>query len=341
MMLFKSKNKIKTISLLFICLFVCLCFWGIQKYWLQLFDQPHQLQLTELKIESGKSARLLRKDLMAMGFDVPELAWRVFLKINPQLSQIQSGHYEFESSMSIRHILKKIVDGDVKQYRFTVIEGWTFKQFQSQIAQLPYVKHKTKNWTEQQLMAALGSDILQAEGQFLPETYFYTAGTADLMIFKRAHRMLMQELETVWQLKPEKFPINSPQELLILASIIEKESGHNSEQAKIARVFLNRLAISMRLQADPTVIYGMGQAFDGNIRKKDLKMKTAYNTYQIKGLPPTPIALPGRGALKAVVTPASGAWLYFVAMPNGEHAFSENLSDHNQAVKTYQLMQSL
>jgi len=216
------------------------------------------------------------------------------------------------------------------------IEGWTLRQLRQELARAAHLKPTTAGLGDAELMAALGAPGMPAEGRFFPDTYVYSRGVSDLTVLKRAHRALQQRLESTWAERPADTPLQSSAELLALASIVEKETGLPADRGLVAGVFVNRLRIGMPLQTDPTVIYGLGEAFDGNLRKRDLLADTPYNTYTRGGLPPTPISLPGMASLRAAVRPQPTKALYFVARGDGSSAFSDNLADHNRAVNQYQ-----
>jgi UPF0755 protein len=217
-----------------------------------------------------------------------------------------------------------------------LIEGWTLRQWRAELARAPRLKPTTAGLSEAELMAALGAPGVAAEGRFFPDTYAYSRGVSDLMVLKRAKRAMDLRLTSVWAERAADTPLKSMDEALVLASIVEKETGTEADRPLVAGVFANRLRIGMPLQTDPTVIYGLGEAFDGNLRKRDLLADTPYNTYTRRGLPPTPIAMPGLASLHAAVRPASTQALYFVARGDGSSVFSDNLADHNRAVNKYQ-----
>jgi UPF0755 protein len=218
----------------------------------------------------------------------------------------------------------------------TLVEGWTFKQFRQALAKSESIKLSTQGLSNEDIMALLGRPNLHPEGRFYPDTYTYSKGSTDLAVMGRALKSMDRHLTEVWSQKSPQNRLKSPDELLILASIVEKETGRASDRPLISAVFHNRLKIGMRLQTDPTVIYGLGDAFDGNLRRVDLKTDTPYNTYTRNGLPPTPIAMPGKAALMAAIQPASSNALYFVAKGDGTSHFSQSLNEHNQAVNKYQ-----
>lgn len=253
-------------------------------------------------------------------------------------SRIKAGEYLITSGTTSRQLLKQFISGQVVQHSLTLVEGWTYKQVMNAIYNneillktlLPDVDSST-------VMQLLGYPEIPAEGYFFPDTYYFPAGTTDLQFLSRAYMTMIGVLETAWQGREVDLPYNTPQEALIMASIIEKETAVAEERPTIASVFVSRLRKGMKLQSDPTVIYAMGDTYSGNIRRKDLKIDSPYNTYFYKGLPPIPIALAGTEAINAALHPAAGDMLYFVAKGNGMHYFSKTLKEHNRAVKKYQL----
>jgi UPF0755 protein len=250
---------------------------------------------------------------------------------------LKSGEYRFQSGMSAAAILDHMVKGRVIEYPFVIVEGWNIRQVLSALQQAPRLEQTLKGLTPGQIMAKLGRPGEHPEGRFFPDTYRYTGGQTDLSILQRAHRRMDERLSREWEKRRADIPVKTPYEALILASIVEKETGKPEERPMIAGVFVNRLRLNMKLQTDPTVIYGLGERFDGNIRKRDLLTDTPYNTYTRKGLPPTPIAMPGGEAIRATLNPADTRALYFVSRGDGSHVFSDNLNDHNQAVIKFQL----
>ena len=251
--------------------------------------------------------------------------------------RIKAGNYEFSEGITPVQLLEKIVNGEVIQYSFTIVEGWTFRQMLSALHRHSNIDKKLAGLGDEEITGALSLPNKHPEGQFLPDTYLFPEGTTDIQFLTRASRAIYRYLEAEWEKRDENLPLKTPYEALILASIVEKETGVASERPAIAGVFTRRLRKGMRLQTDPTVIYGMGTQFDGNIRRRDLKKDTPYNTYTRYGLPPTPIALPGKAAIHAVLHPADGNSLYFVAKGDGSHQFSATLEEHNRAVRRYQL----
>jgi UPF0755 protein len=233
-------------------------------------------------------------------------------------------------------LLNKLVQGDQALRSVTLVEGWTFKQVRVALAKAEHLKPESAPLENSELMQRLGREGVHPEGRFYPDTYTYSKGSSDMAVLKRAIRAMDTKLALAWSQRNPSVPLQSPDQVLTLASIVEKETGRASDQPQISAVFNNRLLLGMRLQTDPTVIYGMGEAFDGNLRKNDLLSDTPYNTYTRAGLPPTPIAMPGRQALWAATHPAATKALYFVARGDGTSAFSETLDEHNRAVNKYQ-----
>jgi UPF0755 protein len=251
--------------------------------------------------------------------------------------KLQVGEYAVTSGLTPRQLLQRIARGEVVQRKFTIVEGWNFRDLRRMLAADPLVEHPANTLDDAALMAALGRRGQHPEGRFLPETYVFTRGTDELALLDRAAKAMDIALAAAWDGRDKDLPFDSPTQLLTLASIVEKETGRASERPQIAGVFVRRMKLGMLLQTDPTVIYGMGEAYAGNIRRKDLETDTPYNSYTRAGLPPTPIAMPGLDALRAAAHPASGNALYFVARGGGAHQFSASLDEHNAAVRRYQL----
>jgi UPF0755 protein len=270
-------------------------------------------------------------ELASRGYTREGWEWKLLMRLEPQV--YRAGEYRLEAGLKPRELLRKFAGGWVVQHRVTLIEGWTFRQVVTALAGHPVLEQTLDpadpaQWPNH--LAALGID--QPEGWFLPETYSFTLGDSDLEILGRAHRAMQEALAMAWASRDDDLPIETPYELLILASIIEKETSLEEERAQIAGVFVRRLRKGMKLQTDPTVIYGLGESFDGDIRRRDLRTDTPYNTYTRHGLPPTPIAMPGRASLLAAAHPAPGEALFFVANGKGGHTFSTTLKEHQTAV---------
>lgn len=256
-------------------------------------------------------------------------------KLYPELTRIQAGTFQITPAQSLQDVFAQLRSGKQHQLYITFIEGSTFKQWLAALSREEHLKPTLKGKTEAEIAQLLGSSSAKLEGLLLPETYSFDVGDSDFSVLQRAYNNMQKALNQAWQKRETSLPINSEYELLTLASIIEKETAVDGERAKVASVFVNRLNKGMRLQTDPTVIYGMGDEYNGNIRKKDLRAPTPYNTYVIKGLPPTPIAMPGVASINAAANPATTRYFYFVADGKGGHTFSKTLAEHNRAVRQY------
>lgn len=263
------------------------------------------------------------------------LSSRLWLRFHPELTAVRQGTYQLASGMKVREALAKFVSGDIYHLQVTLVEGLRFKDWLARLSEAEYLDHELAGLDEDALIKRLGIAQDKLEGLFLPETYSYTPGDSDATILERAYQDMQDFLAQAWEKRAPDLPISTPYEALILASIIEKETGIAEERPMIASVFVNRLRRGMRLQTDPTVIYGLGDEYQGDIRKRHLQTHTPYNTYMIDGLPPTPIAMPSKDAILATLQPAKGNYYYFVAMGEGRHHFSKTLAEHNQAVRRY------
>jgi UPF0755 protein len=288
-------------------------------------------------IKRGESLQGFLKSLKREGLIDEVYSMRIYALLKGWSGRIKAGQYLFEDGISQIGILEKIVAGDVVRYRVQFIEGWTFREFREALYQHEELDHVTMGSTDMEIMEALGRPGEHPEGRFFPDTYTFIAGDSDLDILARAHEIMEQVLEDAWRTRDEDLPIETSYEALILASIVEKETGLAQERETIAGVFVNRLRRNMRLQTDPTVIYGLADEFDGNITRRHLTEDNPYNTYTRAGLPPTPIAMPGREAIHAAVHPGDTNYLYFVSRGDGSHYFSASLEEHNEAVRKYQL----
>lgn len=294
----------------------------------------------EFSIESGSNLKQITQQLVEEGILPDTWSFILLSRFLKQDSTIKAGDYLLTENPSQITLLDYLIKGDIRQSVIQFIEGWTFSQFLETIYNHPNIRNTTINMSEAEILQQLGADEDFAEGLFFPDTYHFVKNTADTEILKRAYRIMQEQLHEAWDQRAESLPLETPYEALILASIVEKETGLDSDRAEIAGVFINRLRIGMRLQTDPTVIYGIRDRFDGNLRKKDLQTDHDYNTYTRSGLPPTPIAMPGLSSIRAAVNPATTKNLYFVAKGNGESQFSTNLQDHNHAVAKYQKRQN-
>lgn len=289
-------------------------------------------------VESGDSfARVLRK-LRGQGVrNGSDIEWRLLARRMDVAARLKVGEYALRPGMTPLDLLRDMRDGKVVQHQVTIVEGWNIRQLRTALAKAEPLQHETADMDDAALMKALGHAGEHPEGRFLPETYAYSRGDSDLDVLKRAYDAMDKALAAAWEKRAADIPLRTPYEALILASVVEKETGVADERPQIAGVFSRRLKVGMLLQTDPTVIYGMGAAYDGNIRKRDLLADTPYNTYTRVGLPPTPIAMPSRQALEAAVNPAGGDALFFVAVGDGSgrHVFSRSVSEHNAAVAAY------
>ena len=304
-------------------------------WWL---DRPLDLAgpTVELSIEPGTPPREVAQAWVKAGVRT-EPAWLYhWFRISGQARKIRAGSYELEPGISPRGLLAKMVQGDEAFERVRLIEGWTFRQFRAALAKAPHLKAASAGLADAALMDAIGLPGLAPEGRFFPDTYVYSRGVSDLTVLRRAAQAQQRRLQAVWAERAPGLPLATPDQALVLASIVEKETGQAADRGKIAGVFINRLRIGMPLQTDPTVIYGLGEAFDGNLRKRDLQTDTPFNTYTRGGLPPTPIAMPGLASMKAAVQPEATNALYFVARGDGSSVFSSDLATHNRAVNHYQ-----
>ncbi|RVU46116.1 endolytic transglycosylase MltG [Rubrivivax rivuli] len=297
---------------------------------------PLAAPTVELSIEAGTTPRAVAQAWVAAGVQTSPDFLFAWFRLSGEARRIRAGSYEIETGTTPRQLLAKLVQGDETLEQVRIIEGWTMRQLRTALAQAPHLKPTTAGWSEAQLMQALGAPGVAAEGRFFPDTYRYSRGVSDLTVLKRAHATLQRRLAETWAQRSPDTPLKSADELLTLASIVEKETGLPSDRGLVAGVFINRLRIGMPLQTDPTVIYGLGEAFDGNLRRRDLETDTPFNTYTRRGLPPTPISMPGLASLRATLNPAPTRALYFVARGDGSSVFSETLADHNRAVNKYQ-----
>jgi UPF0755 protein len=293
--------------------------------------------LSVVEVVEGSSLSRITSELHSSGYIRSPQLFKLLAKIRGVENTIRAGEYEIEANISAAQLLTKLVEGETIQYRVTLVEGWTFQQALDAIWNSKNITASLNSLSLEQISERMILDQANPEGLLYPDTYFYTKNTSDLELLTRAKRKLDTVLNSAWETRSVGLPYNSPYEALIMASIIEKESADNTERSHIAAVFLNRLERGMRLQSDPTVIYGMGDRFTGNISREDLSEKTSYNTYRINGLPPTPIALSGMESIRAALEPSISDYLYFVAKGNGRHQFSRTLEEHNTAVQEYQL----
>ena len=318
-------------------------FWGYQKLTSFVHTPVNVTQDQLLTIERGttgsKLAALLEQENILEHADL--LPW--LLKLQPQLNKVKAGTYSLTGVKTLQDLLDMINSGKEAQFSVKFIEGKTFKEWRKNLENAPHLKQTLQGKTDKEIMALLDIPAVakavyewnNMEGWLYPDTYNYTPNSTDLELLKRSATRLQKALDKAWNERDENLPLADPYQMLILASIVEKETGIAAERPQVASVFINRLKANMKLQTDPTVIYGMGERYTGNIRKKDLETITPYNTYMIEGLPPTPIAMVSESALQAVAHPAKTDFYYFVADGSGGHKFTRNLNEHNKAVQEY------
>ncbi|MFC2501585.1 MAG: endolytic transglycosylase MltG [Haemophilus parainfluenzae] len=318
-------------------------FWGYQKLTSFVHTPVNVTQDQLLTIERGttgsKLAALLEQENILEHADL--LPW--LLKLQPQLNKVKAGTYSLMGVKTLQDLLDMINSGKEAQFSVKFIEGKTFKEWRKNLENAPHLKQTLQGKTDKEIMALLDIPAVakavyewnNMEGWLYPDTYNYTPNSTDLELLKRSATRLQKALDKAWNERDENLPLADPYQMLILASIVEKETGIAAERPQVASVFINRLKANMKLQTDPTVIYGMGESYTGNIRKKDLETITPYNTYMIEGLPPTPIAMVSESALQAVAHPAKTDFYYFVADGSGGHKFTRNLNEHNKAVQEY------
>lgn len=309
--------------------------WGWQSYQTVLTTPVITGETKILQISKGDSVGRIAQKLQNLHIPINTFWFKWFAYQKKLTGQLKVGEYDLKVGLTLPDILRLLTQGKTHQYAITFPEGWTFKQMRKRLAQQPDLKQTLADMDDETIMAILKADNKNPEGLFFPATYFFTSNTSDFSILKKAYHKMAVVLKTEWAQRADNLPLQTPYQALILASIVEKETALASERPLIAGVFTQRLKIGMLLQTDPTVIYGMGSRYQGNIRRADLRTPTPYNTYIIKGLPPTPIAMPGKAAIQAVLHPTKTDNLYFVARGNGSHVFSATLDAHNKAVNHY------
>jgi len=289
----------------------------------------------EFTLKYGSSLRTIARQFSAEGLIPEPWSFIVLAKTLGKEGDIKAGNYQLDREITPFQLVQKITRGDVSQSEIVFIEGWNFSQMRKALDEHPAIKHDTTGLSDREILNRLGAQEDSTEGLFFPDTYYFSNGMSDLSVLKRANQIMGQRLADAWRERGPNLPYSTPYEALIMASIVEKETGRSVERPMIAAVFINRLRIGMRLQTDPTVIYGLGETFDGNLHKRDLTTDNAYNTYTRSGLPPGPIAMPGWASIHAALHPGSTSALYFVSRGDGTHQFSRDLAEHNQAVARY------
>jgi len=312
---------------------------GLSLWTLWFAMSPVRLQSSsvEFSIQPGSSSRAATRQIIAAGINISAWQFNLLIRLSGNDIAIKAGSYEVSDGATPWQILGKITRGEFSMAEVVFIEGWTFRQMRAALQAHPALTHESANLSDDQIMAHVGSPGQNPEGWFFPDTYLFAKGESDLAVLLRAHLAMQKQLQSAWEQRAPGLPLRSPYEALILASIVEKETGRREDRAMIAAVFLNRLRIGMRLQTDPSVIYGLGTKFDGNLRKRDLETDQPYNSYTRNGLPPSPIAMPGRDSLLATMNPATTNARYFVSRGDGSSEFSRTLDEHNHAVRKYQL----
>jgi len=307
--------------------------------WLALYAytefRPAQLPL-QFDLKTGSSLKSAAQQMADAGVLGNAAQFVILARLLGAAGKIKAGNYEVNRPISPLALLRKITEGDYTQSTMTFVEGWTFRQIRKLLDEHPAIKHDTRGLSDGEIQQRLGLDQPSLEGWFFPDTYHFSSGASDLAILHRALQLMQSHLTAQWEKRAADLPLKSPYEALILASIIEKETGKAAERPLVAAVFVNRLRIGMRLQTDPAVIYGLGENFDGDLRKRDLLADTPYNTYTRAGLPPTPIAMPGLDSLNATLNPPKNNFLYFVSRGDGTSYFSRTLEEHDRAVTKYQ-----
>ena len=321
--------------ILLLAALVALCVGAAALWWVN-----HGIALpapsTDLSIEPGRTPRGVAEDVAATGARVDARLLYWWFRLSGQDRQIRAGSYELETGITPKRLLAKLVRGDEAMRFVVLVEGWNWRQVRAALARAEQLRPDTMGLDDAAVMARIGRPGVAPEGRFFPDTYTYSKGSSDTAVLQRALRAMDSHLDAAWAQRRPDTPLKSPQDLLTLASIVEKETGRADDRGRIAGVFANRLRVGMPLQTDPTVIYGLGAAFDGNLRRRDLLADTPWNTYTRGGLPPTPIAMPGRAALLAAAQPDTTNALYFVSRGDGSSHFSASLDEHNRAVNQYQ-----
>lgn len=286
-------------------------------------------------VEPGSSPRAIARTMNRQGIHVNETGFILLARLSGRAKGLKAGAYETQTGDTPWKLLERMANGDMTQARLTLVEGWTYQRIRQALRDDPDVKQTLDGVSDKELLARLGSGQASPEGLFFPDTYVFAPGTSDFDILRRAYRAQQSLLSSLWADRDPGLPLESPYQALILASLIEKETGHSADRRRVAGVFINRLRLNMPLQTDPSVIYGMGDAYHGKLHKKDLETDTAWNTYTRTGLPPTPIACPGKASLLAALHPEAHKYLYFVSRGDGTSEFSTDLASHNRAVAKY------
>jgi UPF0755 protein len=331
---FVEGNRVVRVIIQFL-LVLALALGGVAFWWLN-HDLPLTAATLDLSVEPGTTPRGVAQATVDSGVQTSPALLYWWFRLSGQARQIKAGSYALETGLTPYRLLAKLTRGDEALRSVTLVEGWTFKQVRAALLKAEHLKPDSKGLNDALIMEQLGLPGRHPEGRFYPDTYTYAKGSSDLKVLLRALHAMDKQLMQAWQARAVDTPLKAPEELLILASIIEKETGQPSDRPMVASVFSNRLRLGMMLQTDPTVIYGLGEGFDGNLRRRDLLADTPWNTYTRNGLPPTPIAMPGKASLLAAAKPANSRALYFVARGDGSSQFSDSLDAHNRAVNKFQ-----
>ena len=308
---------------------------GAAAWWL-LQPLAQSAPALELEIEPGTTPRGVARNVVQAGVQTDARLLYAWFRLSGKDRLIKAGNYEIPAGTTPYQLLQKLARGEESLRALTLVEGWNWRQVRAALAREEFLRQDSAALSDEALMAALDKPGVAPEGRFFPDTYTYAKGSSDLAVLRRAVHAMDRRMAQVWEMRSADLPLRSPDDALVLASIIEKETGRASDRAQISGVFINRLRIGMPLQTDPTVIYGLGEAFDGNLRRSHLRADTPWNTYTRNGLPPTPIAMPGKASMMAAVQPATTPALYFVAKGDGSSHFSASLDEHNRAVNRYQ-----
>ena len=309
---------------------------AIGYWWIAVRPLPLPQDPYNFTVRTGVPLRVVAYDLTAAGVLPAHWMLTGLARLRGVDRTIKAGNYEVGYGTTLAGLLAKLTQGDVTQTSFTIVEGWTIRDLRDALRSENAIVKQVADLPDPDLMAKIGASEKQPEGWFFPDTYFFAAGATDVSILVRAHRLMRERLGAAWETRASGLPLSSPYEALILASLVEKETGRAADRPLVASVFVNRLRQGMKLQTDPSVIYGIGEQFDGNLKRRDLDRDQAFNTYTREGLPPTPIAMPGQASLDAVLHPPATPYLYFVSRGDGSSEFSANLAEHNRAVAKYQ-----
>ncbi len=326
----RARLKRLALALLGMAMLAGAALYGYATYQVRFVSAPLTYDL-----KFGANLRTVARELAAMGVVKQPLLFEILGRLRGDAPNIKAGNYEFESPLSPLALLRKMTRGDASQAAVRFIEGWTFRQVRQALDVHGALAHDTRGLSDEAIAHKLGIADGRPEGWIYPESYHFVRGTSDLAVLRRAHRLMQKQLRLQWDQRNAAVPLNSPYEALILASLVEKETGKAADRPLVSSVLVNRLRLGMKLQTDPTVIYGMGMSYNGNLRRRDLQTDTPWNTYTRPGLPPTPIAMPGLAALQAALNPPASSLLYFVARGDGSSQFSQSLDEHNAAVTRY------